>query len=96
MSIMQTLLGVNGISIPEKLTLIKKFDRVLGLDLDKSMKLVPSKIKKIPKEVRELAKKREEYRRSKQFMQADALRDEIFELGYVIEDAPGGPKLKPR
>ncbi|OGZ01295.1 MAG: cysteine--tRNA ligase [Candidatus Liptonbacteria bacterium RIFCSPLOWO2_01_FULL_53_13] len=95
MSIMQTLLGVNGISIPEKLTLIKKFDRVLGLDLDKSMKLVPSKIKKIPKEVRELAKKREEYRRSKQFMQADALRKRIGELGYTVEDTPQGFSLCP-
>lgn len=46
---------------------------------------------KIPKEIKALVKKRELFKRSRQFMQSDALRKKIAELGYVVEDTPQGP-----
>jgi cysteinyl-tRNA synthetase len=48
----------------------------------------------IPPEVLELARKREEYRRNKQFTQADLLRNEIDALGYEVEDAEAGPVVR--
>ncbi|MEK7076847.1 MAG: DALR domain-containing protein, partial [Patescibacteria group bacterium] len=50
---------------------------------------------KIPQKITLLAQKREESRRNKQFVQADALRKEMFELGYLVEDTPMGPFVWP-
>lgn len=46
---------------------------------------------KIPTNIAKIAQKRELYRKSKQFIQSDALRKKIEELGYIIEDTPSGP-----
>lgn len=50
---------------------------------------------KIPQRVQELMKQRELSRASKQFAQSDALRAEIEQLGYVVEDTPAGPLVLP-
>ena len=76
----------------EKLTLIGKFDTVFAL-FNTSVK---AKAGKIPEEVAELVKKREEARRNKQFVQSDAFRAEVEKLGYVIEDTPEGPVVRPK
>ncbi len=49
------------------------------------------KTAKIPQNIAKLAKKRELFRKSKQFAQSDLLRKKIEELGYIIEDTPIGP-----
>jgi cysteinyl-tRNA synthetase len=49
------------------------------------------KTHKIPQNIAKLAKERELYRRSKQFVKSDLLRNKIKELGYIIEDTPSGP-----
>jgi len=41
---------------------------------------------KIPKEVNELIKKREEARKNKDFKLADKIREKIKSLGYYVED----------
>ena len=46
---------------------------------------------KIPANVLQLVQKRELSRASKQFAQSDALRMQIEQLGYVVEDTPAGP-----
>lgn len=78
-------------SLPSKIKkqLILKFDKVLGLKLDKI------KTVKIPYKIKQMAAERELLRRNKQFIPADALRKKIEELGYVIEDTESGPKIKP-
>lgn len=50
----------------------------------------------IPAEVLALAAKREEARTNKQFVQSDAFRAQIEELGYVVEDSTSGPRILPR
>jgi cysteinyl-tRNA synthetase len=50
----------------------------------------------IPAKAQQLAKERELSRASKQFEQSDALRKEINDLGYDIEDTPKGPFLWPQ
>ncbi len=45
-------------------------------------------------EVIELVKRRQEVRAAKDWAAADAIRDELKALGYVVEDTPNGPKVK--
>jgi len=54
------------------------------------------KLPNIPSKIRIMARKRELYRRSKQFMQADALRKDIDALGYTVDDTPMGPYVSPK
>ena len=51
---------------------------------------------KIPSEIKALVKKREACRVGKQFIQSDALRKEIYALGYIVEDTPMGPFVWPK
>ena len=80
----------NGLSNSAKIQLILDFDKVLGFGLNK---IKPVKIKKIPLKIIDLTNKREELRRNKQFIQADALRKKIEALGYIIEDTSSKPKI---
>ncbi len=73
------------------LKLLYNFDEVLGLGL----KVV--KPEKIPQKIISLANKREEYRKSKQWKEADKIRDGIQKLGYSVEDTSSGAVIsKPR
>ena len=75
----------------EKHTLLLDFDRVLGLNLCEARLRTRTKI---PREVEELAKKREELRKAKKWQEADKLRFKIEELGFKVEDTPRGPRLE--
>jgi cysteinyl-tRNA synthetase len=46
-----------------------------------------------PPAVAELVRRRDEARASRDFAAADALRDELVGLGWVVEDTPGGTKI---
>jgi cysteinyl-tRNA synthetase len=70
-----------------KINTIKKIDEVFGLDLFKTEKI------SIPKEVKELANKRDEARKNKDWAEADKLRDKITKLGYQISDTDDGAKI---
>lgn len=71
----------------EKYMLVVRADAVLGLSLSKV------RAHKIPKKVAQIVKKREIFRKNKQFIQSDRLRNQLKGLGYTIEDAPEGPKI---
>jgi cysteinyl-tRNA synthetase len=73
-----------------KLKTLFKFDEVLGLDLAK----VGKEAKKVPKEVGELLKKREEARKQDDFALSDKIRGEINSKGYEVVDTSKGQKLK--
>lgn len=53
-------------------------------------------ISALPANVQQLVQSRELSRASKQFAQSDALRKEIEQLGYVVEDTPAGPLVLPK
>ncbi|OGV51580.1 MAG: cysteine--tRNA ligase [Lentisphaerae bacterium GWF2_44_16] len=66
----------------------KDFDKVLGvLNVD-------GQEEKIPEEIEELAGRRQAARKSKNFAEADAIRDELKRKGWVLEDTAKGPRLK--
>ena len=71
-------------------------DKVLGLRLEKNAKelIMEDKIEDdIPKEIEELAKKRLEAKKSKNYSLADELRNKITQQGYTIIDTPQGYKI---
>lgn len=68
------------------------FDRVLGLDLA-SWKPVEEVI---PEQVLKLVDNRKLARQEKRWADADAIRGEITDLGYEVEDTPQGPKVRSR
>jgi len=49
----------------------------------------------VPDNVRRLAAEREERRKAKDFAAADALRDRIADLGFMVVDSAGGSRLAP-
>ncbi len=64
-------------------------------ELAEFFQIIPSKKEiKIPKEIEELIKKREEARKKEDFKTADEIRKKIKELGYLLEDTPKGPRVK--
>lgn len=50
----------------------------------------------VPEEIQALVKERQQARRAKDFARADAIRDELAGSGWVVEDTPDGPRVKPR
>jgi cysteinyl-tRNA synthetase len=66
---------------------VESIIKMLGISL---------KSPKIPRNVASLAKRRETFRASKQFIQSDALRKEADALGFIIEDTPRGPFVWPK
>ena len=86
------------ISRAQKITLIREFDEVLGLDL---MKHAEAKIRAqqeaasdIPAEIQALVDERAAARKAKDFAKADELRDKITAMGWVIEETRQGTKIR--
>jgi len=70
---------------------LEVFDSVLGLFKGG----LPNAKRTIPREVEDLVAARENARKEKNWANADALRTQIAELGWVVEDRPAGPSVKP-
>jgi cysteinyl-tRNA synthetase len=67
-------------------TLMYRFDTVLGLLVEERPLLA--------RDVEALMEERQRARQARDFARADALRAQIQERGYVVEDTPQGPRLK--
>ena len=78
----------SSLSKGEKHYLLKEFDKVLGLKLDKEEKI------DIPDEIKKLVEEREKYRKEKKYREADRIRNIIKEKGYIIDDTPMGPRIR--
>ncbi|MCL2755465.1 MAG: cysteine--tRNA ligase [Firmicutes bacterium] len=83
---------------PDKLVydLVIEFDQVLSLGLENAVKqyLINTNVKiEIPKLVKEMADKRIQLKKDKQFADADKLREEIKYLGYEISDTKDGYEI---
>jgi cysteinyl-tRNA synthetase len=72
-----------------KLKVIGRMDEVLGLDLEKA-----EIDTNIDDEVKSLIEKRELARKQKDFALADSIRDELKQMGIIIEDTPGGVRWR--
>lgn len=77
----------------DKYELILTLDEILGLDLGRSAK-GERRQAKVPGEVVKLVGHRDKLREEKKWLEADELRSKIEKMGYTIEDASSGPKVK--
>jgi len=77
------------ISAEDKLKMIFEFDKIFGLKLDEE-----EVEEKLSEEVENLIRKREEARKIKDFETADNIRDQLKEMGIVLEDTVAGVKWK--
>lgn len=73
-----------------KLSTLRRFDEVLGLDLLKGA----AARKKIPREIKKLARDRDMARKRSDFNSADEIRKEIEQAGYIVRDTPAGPVVR--
>ena len=71
--------------------LLKKFDTVLALDIDKP---VQEEKENIPQEIIDLAEQRKIARSEKNWTESDRLRDEIKSKGYSIKDTTEGYEIE--
>jgi len=71
-----------------KLATVFDFDRVLGLDLEKS-----AAHQALPDDIQALVDARQRAREEKKWDLSDQLRDEIQSKGYVVQDAAQGMKV---
>jgi len=68
-----------------KILLIKEFDKVLSLDL-----LVEDTKKELDEEILSLIEKRNEYKKNKNYQEADNIRDELLKRGIKLVDTREG------
>jgi len=68
----------------------RKFNRILGsLDVD-----APAAAEEIPAEIMALAEARSAARKARDFAKADEIRNQLKAAGWIVEDTPGGIKVK--
>lgn len=72
--------------------MVIEFDKVLGLNLHNPSHAVVA----LPKEVTTLVDQRREARASKDWDASDALREELTQLGYTVEDTDNGQTVAKR
>jgi len=68
--------------------LLDRLDTVTGL-------FAPLAEASVPKAILDLVEARQKARREKDFAGADAIRDSLAQQGWVVEDTPDGPRVKP-
>lgn len=68
---------------------LSDFDRVLGLKLAEKPRET-----EVPEEVRQMLVERDRLRSEGNFAEADQIRKKIESKGFILEDTPGGVKLK--
>ncbi|RKX77258.1 MAG: cysteine--tRNA ligase [Spirochaetes bacterium] len=76
------------LSDAEKLAIILDMDRVLGLRMEEA------KREELDEAQLQLIRDREEARRRKDFVRADAMREELKKQGIILEDTPDGTRWK--
>lgn len=67
--------------------LLKKFDKVLGLNIDKEEEF------EIPEEIMQIIEERKQARIEKNWNKSDELRDKLISLGYNVKDTSDGMKI---
>ncbi len=71
----------------EKLSLLLDWDQVLGLRLKQAERSGED----VPEDIQRLVDEREAARKDKDWKRSDALRDELEEKGWQVNDTPEGP-----
>ena len=92
--VVQDLLKDKTVNSATKLALFKFIDELLGLQfIDRAQKLHNLESIVAPNDVQEMAQKRMEAKKSRDFATADDLRNQIDSAGWTVMDTPDGFKL---
>lgn len=85
----------SSLSNEDKLATILDFDRVLGLSLDKAKEMIRKKvnINNLKQGIQDLIKKRKTFRESKNWKEADNIRNLLQEKGYFVKDTSDGLEI---
>ncbi len=92
LAIMWSLINDDIVESSTKAATLLAMDEVLGLALED----VVARPVRVTDEAQKLLEQREVARLAKDWERSDLLRDELFGLGYVVEDKPDGQHLKER
>ena len=87
-AVMWEMMRDEKVSNGEKISNLSEFDKIMGLDLLKKDQ------QKIPSEIAELVKKRQQARKKGDFELADEIREQIIDKGYKVEDSEDRTKLQ--
>ena len=89
--VMNEAIASGTLSSGQKHALLATWDQVLGLDLDRLVRegWRPSE------QVQDLVRRRDEARAAKDFPEADAIREDLQEMGLEVMDTPEGTKVRP-
>jgi cysteinyl-tRNA synthetase len=71
---------------------LTEFDHVLGLFKDG----LPRAIEEVPADIQALVADRTKAKQEKTFQHADEIRKRLLEAGFVLEDTPGGVRVRRR
>ncbi len=83
----ENILKFNPEQIKQTLDFFEEFNEFLGVFPDRGYRLL------VPKEISELAEKREQLRKEEKWEEADKIRAQIEEMGYQVEDTAYGPLI---
>lgn len=87
LSVMWKTLDAIELSDADKIELMKKYDKVLGLELLNTEKA------EIPEEIIKMAEERLQVRKENNWPESDKIRDEILAEGYIIKDSQEGYEI---
>ena len=90
LAVFWTMLRDSKLSAGEKRSTALEMDKIFALNLDQNVEI------EIPAEVKKLISERETARKDKNFELSDKLRDQISELGFLLEDTADGSKVSKR
>lgn len=88
LAIMHEMLKSDEVSDAEKLELMRNFDLLFDLNIEREEKV------EVNDNVQSLVDAREEARKAKDFSEADRIKEELKELGFVVKDTREGPILE--
>ena len=71
--------------------LLLDFDKVLGVNIEKT---TTKKEVELPEEIKELVEQRKEARQNKDWALSDKIRDELKEKGYIVKDTKEGMTIE--
>lgn len=80
----------NSLKSPKIAKVLKEFDEVLSLNVDKIEEIN----EEIPEEILRMLEERKEARLNKNFAKSDEIRDKLKEKGYLVIDSKEGQKLE--
>lgn len=92
LGVLWTMMKDTGVTDSEKLGVLYKMDRILGLELDK---VEPKKEERVgTEEDWALVEERKEAKKNKDFKRADEIRELLLSRGFIVKDTPKGPVLE--